>query len=162
MRRAGEITARAHLRAIQHCRPGLYEYQLEAELQHEFARSGARHPAYPSIVGSGPNACVLHYLDNSARMRDGDLVLVDAGCEFQYYAADVTRTYPVGGRFDEPRRTVYEIVLRSQEAALSVANPGATLDAVHDAAAHAAAGHLLQDRAAGEEVRVEGFAELGE
>ena len=133
MRRAGEITARAHQRAMRGCRPGLYEYQLEAELQHEFATSGARHPAYPSIVGSGDNACVMHYVENASKMRDGDLVLIDAGCEFEYYAADVTRTVPVNGRFSREQRALYELVLRAQLAAIAEVKPGNHWNQPHDA-----------------------------
>jgi len=108
LRRAGEITSRAHIRAMQQCKPSVYEYQLEAEIQHEFACSGARFPAYSSIVGSGANACTLHYLANKDRMSDGDLVLIDAGCEYEYYAADVTRTFPVNGRFSRQQRAIYD------------------------------------------------------
>ena len=133
MRRAGEITARAHQRAMRGCRPGLYEYQLEAELQHEFATSGARHPAYPSIVGSGDNACVMHYVENASKMRDGDLVLIDAGCELEYYAADVTRTFPVNGRFSREQRALYELVLRAQLAAIAEIKPGNHWNQPHDA-----------------------------
>jgi Xaa-Pro aminopeptidase len=133
MRRAADITARAHLRAMRQCRSGMYEYQLEAELQHEFLTSGARHPAYLSIVGSGANACTLHYVANSAKMRDGDLVLVDAGCELDYYAADVTRTFPVNGRFSPPQRALYELVLRAQEAAIAEIRPGNHWNQPHDA-----------------------------
>ena len=133
LRRAGEITARAHQRAMRSCRPGLYEYQLEAELQHEFATSGARHPAYPSIVGSGDNACVMHYVENASKMRDGDLVLIDAGCEFEYYAADVTRTFPVNGRFSREQRALYELVLRAQLAAIAEVKPGNHWNQPHDA-----------------------------
>ena len=133
MRRAADITARAHQRAMRQCRPGMHEYQLEAELQHEFLASGARHPAYLSIVGSGANACTLHYVANSAKMRDGDLVLVDAGCELEYYAADVTRTFPVNGRFTPPQRALYELVLRAQEAAIAEIRPGNHWNQPHDA-----------------------------
>ena len=124
MRRAGEITARAHRRIMTSCRPGQYEYQLEAELLHEFGMAGARHPAYPSIVGSGPNACILHYLENGRRMLEDDLVLVDAGCELDYYAADLTRTFPVGGSFSSPQRALYEVVLKAQQAAIEAVRPG--------------------------------------
>ena len=103
MRRAAEITSTAHLRAMQACAPGMTEGQLEAELTYEFMRSGARTPAYPCIVGSGNNACVLHYVSNSASMKKSDLVLIDAGCEYEHYAADLTRTFPVGGS-SAPRR----------------------------------------------------------
>ncbi len=133
MRKAGEITARAHIRAIQKCRPGTYEYQLEAELRHEFVSSGARHTAYPSIIASGSNACVLHYLANEMKMRDGDMVLIDAGCEFEYYAADVTRTFPVNGRFSSAQRAVYEVVLAAHQAALAEIKPGNHWNQPHDA-----------------------------
>lgn len=133
MRRAGEITAQAHCRAMRSCRAGLYEYQLEAEMQHAFAMAGARFAAYPSIVGSGDNACVLHYLDNSARLRDGDLVLIDAGCEFEHYAADVTRTFPVSGRFSAEQRALYNVVLAAQEAAIAQIRPGNHWNQPHDA-----------------------------
>ncbi len=133
LRKAGEITARAHARAMRACRPGMFEYQLEAELVHEFAQGGAVSPAYPSIVGSGANACVLHYVQNSAKMRDGDLVLVDAGCELDYYASDVTRTYPVNGRFSKEQRVLYELVLKSQAAAIAAIKPGNHWNQPHDA-----------------------------
>ncbi len=133
MRKAAEITARAHRRAMQACRSGMYEYQLEAELQYEFARGGARYPAYASIVGGGTNACVMHYTDNSDKLRDGDLVLIDAGCELEYYASDVTRTFPVNGRFTKEQRAVYELVLRVQQAAIDEIKPGNHWNQPHDA-----------------------------
>lgn len=133
MRRAGEITARGHRRAMSHCRPAQYEYQLEAELTHEFASSGARHLAYPCIVGSGANACTLHYLDNSDTMRDGELVLIDAGCELEYYASDVSRTFPVNGRFNREQRALYELVLQAQLAAIDAIKPGNNWNQPHDA-----------------------------
>jgi Xaa-Pro aminopeptidase len=133
MRRAGEITARAHLRAMQHCLPGQFESQLEAEILHTFASCGARHAAYPSIVGSGSNGCVMHYIENSAKMRSGDLVLIDAGCELEYYAADVTRTFPVNGRFSAEQRALYELVLASQLAAIGEIRPGNHWNQPHDA-----------------------------
>jgi Xaa-Pro aminopeptidase len=133
MRRAGQITAQAHSRAIRYCRPGMYEYQLEAEILHEFASHGARHPAYSSIVGSGSNACVMHYVENSSKMRSGDLVLIDAGCEFEYYAADVTRTFPVGGTYSKEQRALYEVVLAGQLAAIEAIKPGNHWNQPHDA-----------------------------
>lgn len=132
MRRAGEITARAHCRAMQFCSPGQYEYQLEAEILHEFAMSGARQPAYPSIVGGGANGCILHYVDNSAKLRRGDLVLIDAGCELEGYAADVTRTFPVGGRFNRQQKALYEVVLAAQRAAFDAIRPGNHWNQPHD------------------------------
>ena len=134
MREAARISADAHHRAMRAARPGMGEWELEAEIVYEFMRRGARAPAYTSIVGSGANACVLHYVDNSSRMQDGDLVLIDAGCEYQHYAADITRTFPVNGRFSEPQREVYEIVLRAQCAAIAACKPGASLDVPHQAA----------------------------
>ena len=133
LRKAGEITARGHSRAMTFCRPGQFEYQLEAELTHEFASTGARHLAYPCIVGSGANACTLHYVDNNCAMRDGDLVLIDAGCELEYYAADVTRTFPVNGRFSREQRALYEVVLRAQLAAIAEIKPGNNWNQPHDA-----------------------------
>ncbi|MDX9873280.1 MAG: Xaa-Pro aminopeptidase [Spongiibacteraceae bacterium] len=132
MREAGEITARAHVRAMQACRPGLYEYQLEAELIHEFMRSGARTPAYNSIVGAGDNACILHYTENDAQIRDGDLVLIDAGCELDHYAADITRTFPANGRFSAEQRALYEVVLAAQLAAIEAVRPGNHWNQPHD------------------------------
>ncbi len=137
MRRAADITARAHRRAMQACRGGLYEYQLEAELQHEFTNGGARFPAYPSIVGSGQNACVMHYIENGDKMRDGDLVLIDAGCELEYYAADVTRTFPINGRFSVEQRALYELVLSAQLAAIAQIRPGNHWNQPHDASVRA-------------------------
>jgi len=128
MRKAAAITVQAHERAMRECHPGMMESQLEAELVHEFMRSGARSPAYPSIVGGGNNACVLHYTDNAASLKDGDLVLIDAGCEYQYYAADVTRTFPVGGKFSKEQAAIYALVLAAQEAAIDVCRPGTGFD----------------------------------
>ena len=133
MRRAGQITVRAHKRAMRRCRAGIYEYQLEAELQHEFAQGGARHAAYNSIVGGGDNACILHYVENSSKLRDGDLVLIDAGCELESYAADVTRTFPVNGRFSREQQALYELVLRAQAAAIEQVKPGNHWNQPHDA-----------------------------
>jgi Xaa-Pro aminopeptidase len=104
---------------MQFCRPGLYEYELEAEINHEFRRNGCSSPAFPTIVASGKNACVLHYTENSSVLEDGDLVLIDAGAEFDYYASDVTRTFPVNGHFTPTQKTIYELVLKAQRAALS-------------------------------------------
>ena len=133
MRKAGAISARAHCRAMRAARPGLYEYQLQAEIEHAFASEGARHPAYGSIVGGGANACVLHYVDNSALLQDGDLVLIDAGCEYQHYAADITRTFPVNGRFSAPQQALYEVVLAAQLAAIDAVRAGNHWDEPHKA-----------------------------
>ena len=134
MRRAAEISSQAHRRAMRFTRPGQFEYQVEAELLHEFCRHGARHPAYPSIVAGGANACVLHYVGNNAALRDGDLLLIDAGCELDGYASDITRTFPVNGCFSAAQKDIYEIVLAAQAAAIAVARPGNSWGAPHDAA----------------------------
>jgi Xaa-Pro aminopeptidase len=134
MRHAARITAAAHARLMQNCRPGMHEYELEAEFGHECASRGARFQAYPAIVGGGCNACVLHYVDNRDELRDGDLVLVDAGCEYGYYASDITRTFPVNGRFTPAQRAIYELVLAAQEAAIAKARPGNHWNDPHDAA----------------------------
>lgn len=134
MRRAASISAGAHCRAMQTCRPGQYEYEVEAELLHEFRRNGSQFPAYGSIVASGSNACVLHYRANDRQMRDGDLLLIDAGCELDSYASDITRTFPVGGRFGAGQQELYEIVLQSQYAAIDAARAGNSFNAPHEAA----------------------------
>jgi len=133
MRKAGEISAAAHVRAMQECQPGRYEYHLEASIQHTFSEHGARFPAYNSIVGSGANACVLHYTENASRMKAGDLVLIDAGCEYQGYAADITRTFPVSGQFSPEQRAIYDLVLEAQRAAIAKVRPGNTWNQPHDA-----------------------------
>jgi Xaa-Pro aminopeptidase len=134
LRRAADISTAAHRRAMQFTRPGQFEYQVEAELLHEFCRNGARDPAYTSIVAGGANACVLHYIANDARLREGDLLLIDAGCELEGYASDITRTYPVNGRFQGAQKDVYELVLAAQHAAISAAQPGNNWEAPHNAA----------------------------
>jgi Xaa-Pro aminopeptidase len=138
MRRAARIGMQAHRRAMVACRPGLYEYQVEAEFMHEFRSHGAR-PSYLPIVGSGPNTCVLHYHANARQLQDGDLLLVDAGCEYDYYASDITRTYPVNGRFTPEQRAVYEVVLEAHAAALEAVGPGRSWGEPHDAAVRAVA-----------------------
>ncbi|TFZ49345.1 Xaa-Pro aminopeptidase [Serratia proteamaculans] len=132
MRRAGEISALAHTRAMEKCRPGMFEYQLEAEIHHEFTRLGARYPSYNTIVGGGDNACILHYTENESELRDGDLVLIDAGCEYKGYAGDITRTFPVNGKFSRPQRAVYDIVLASLTRALEMFKPGISIRVVND------------------------------
>lgn len=134
MRRAAAISTQAHRRAMQFVRSGCFEYQVEAELLHEFCRHGARNPAYASIVAGGANACVLHYVGNNAQLANGDLLLIDAGCELEGYASDITRTFPVNGRFSAIQKDVYEIVLAAQAAAIAAAQPGNTWVAPHDAA----------------------------
>jgi Xaa-Pro aminopeptidase len=133
LRQAAAISVAAHRRAMRQCRPGMREFQLEAELQHEYARHGARHAAYPAIVAGGANACTLHYTCNAAKLRRGDLVLIDAGCEYRGYASDVTRSFPVGGRFSRRQRALYDVVLAAQAAALQAIRPGADWNAAHDA-----------------------------
>ncbi|WP_299182171.1 Xaa-Pro aminopeptidase [uncultured Neptuniibacter sp.] len=132
MRRAGEISAQGHVKAMELCKPGLMEYQLEAEILHHFAMQGARQPAYSTIVGGGSNACILHYIENDQPLADGDLVLIDAGCELEHYAGDITRTFPVNGQFSEPQAALYSLVLKAQKACIDLAKPGVLWDAVHD------------------------------
>ncbi|HTP99598.1 MAG TPA: aminopeptidase P N-terminal domain-containing protein [Casimicrobiaceae bacterium] len=134
MRRAGAISSGAHRRAMARTRPGWFEYQVEAELMHEFLQYGAQAVAYPSIVASGPNACVLHYRDNNREMSAGELLLIDAGCEYQGYASDITRTFPVDGKFTGPQKEVYELVLASQLACLDAVKPGVDFHDYHKAA----------------------------
>lgn len=132
MRKAGKISANAHKRAMRACKPGMDEFQLEAEIQYEFARNGARFPAYSSIVGAGKNGCILHYIDNNCTVRDGDLVLIDAGCELEHYAADITRTFPANGKFSREQKALYEIVLDAQLAAIKAVRPGNHWNQPHD------------------------------
>ena len=146
MRRAAEISSHAHRRAMERTRPGWYEYEVEAELIHDFLRQGAQAVAYSSIVASGPNACVLHYRDNNRQMQDGELLLIDAGCEYQGYASDITRTFPVNGKFTGPQRDIYELVLASQVACFNAVQPGHDFHAYHKAA---------------ERVLAQGFIDLG-
>ena len=133
MRKAGKISAQAHMRAMQACKPGMTEYQLAAEFTYTFAKNNACE-AYPSIVGGGANGCILHYTENSDALQDGDLVLIDAGAEYQGYAADITRTFPVNGRFSSIQREVYEIVLEAQAKAIDKVKPGNSWDDPHQAA----------------------------
>jgi Xaa-Pro aminopeptidase len=134
MRKAAKITAGAHVRAMRQTRPGRHEYEIEAEILYEFRRNGSPFPAYGTIVAGGANACVLHYRENDAKLKDGDLLLIDAGCELDGYAADITRTFPVGGRFSGAQRDLYQLVLASQQAAEQATRPGATFMEPHDAA----------------------------
>ena len=134
MQRAMDITAAGHIRAMATCRPGMYEYEVEAELVHEFTRSGSRAMAYPAIVAGGANACVLHYVTNRDVLNDGDLLLIDAGAEFDCYAADITRTFPVNGRFSPEQRAIYELVLAAQLAAIDRVRPGNHWNEAHEAA----------------------------
>ena len=133
MRRSGAIGAGAHIRAMKFCQPGRTEYEVMAELVHEFGRHGADISYHP-IVGGGANSCVLHYRDNNQPLKDGDLLLIDAGCEHQYYASDITRTFPVNGRYSPEQRAVYEIVLAAQHSAFAKVRPGNHWNEPHDAA----------------------------
>ncbi|MGD2141496.1 MAG: aminopeptidase P N-terminal domain-containing protein [Burkholderiales bacterium] len=134
MKQAARISAHAHIRAMKATRPGMKEFEVEAELLHEFRRSGAQSPAYTSIVAGGENSCVLHYIENNAVLKDGDLLLIDAGCELDGYASDITRTFPVNGKFSGPQRDVYELVLAAQAAAIEQVKPGNEWEDPHRAA----------------------------
>ncbi|MBP9955980.1 MAG: Xaa-Pro aminopeptidase [Pseudomonas sp.] len=144
MQAAAEISARAHVRAMQASRAGLYEYHLEAELDYEFRKGGAKMPAYGSIVAAGRNACILHYRENDAELRDGDLVLIDAGCEIDCYASDITRTFPVNGRFSVEQRAIYELVLAAQAAACAEIAPGKHWNQAHEASVRTITAGLVE------------------
>ena len=146
MRRAAAISARAHIRAMQMCKPGLREYQLEAELLHEFRNSGAQSVAYNSIVAGGANSCILHYRAGSTELRSGELCLIDAGCELDGYASDITRTFPVNGKFTGPQRALYDITLAAQEAAVAMTKPGNTFMQPHEAALKVLTQGLLDEK----------------
>ena len=143
MSKAARVSAAAHERAMRICRPGMFEYQIEAELLHEFTRGGCRAAAYPSIVAGGANACTLHYTRNSDRLRNGALLLIDAGAEYECYASDITRTFPVNGKFTRAQRDVYSLVLAAQAAAIDAAAPGRTYEDVHMAAVRVLAEGLV-------------------
>jgi Xaa-Pro aminopeptidase len=143
MKRAAAISAEAHCRAMRTSRPGLREYHLEAELLHEFRRQGSQFPAYGSIVATGANSCVLHYRAGDAELQDGDLVLIDAGCELDGYASDITRTFPANGKFTGPQKALYEIVLEAQVAAIAETRPGKRFIDGHDAAVRVLAQGML-------------------
>jgi Xaa-Pro aminopeptidase len=136
MQKAAEVSVRAHKRAMSVCKPGKYEYEIEAELLYEFTRHGMRAPAYPCIVAGGHNACVLHYTENKDVLKDGDLLLIDAGAEYENYAADITRTFPINGRFSESQRLLYDLVLEAQLDAIEQVRAGNRWNAPHDAAVH--------------------------
>ena len=133
MKKAAKISVAAHKRAMRQCQPGKFEYSIEAEYNHEFCLNNAQH-AYPPIVGSGENGCILHYTENSDKLKDGDLLLIDAGCEVEGYASDITRTFPVNGRFSAAQRELYELVLQAQKAAISKVKPGNHWNDPHHAA----------------------------
>ena len=134
MQRACDISAEAHTRAMQMVKPGMYEYELDAELMRTFMAAGSRWPAYPSIVGTGDNACILHYTHNNAEIKDGDLILIDAGCELDYYASDITRTFPANGKFSAPQRQLYQLVLDANYAAIAQVKAGNHWNQPHEAA----------------------------
>ncbi|NRA60355.1 MAG: Xaa-Pro aminopeptidase [Psychrobium sp.] len=133
MRKAAKISCDAHSRAMTFCQAGQFEYQLEAEIMHEFASNGARFAAYNTIVGGGENACILHYTENESVLQDGDLVLIDAGCEYNGYAADITRTFPINGKFSVEQKAIYELVLKAQLAAIALIKPSSTIKVANDA-----------------------------
>jgi Xaa-Pro aminopeptidase len=144
LRRAAEISAAAHCRLIQMAKPGVTEAQLEAELLYSFMSQGARYPAFPSIVATGANACIWHYTGQASALADGDLVLIDAGCEYQYYASDISRTFPANGRFSDRQRALYELVLAAHSAAIAAIRPGATIACPQRAARAVLADGLCQ------------------
>src|SRR5690606_6912107 len=146
LRAAARISAGAHVRAMRFARPGHREYEVEAELLHEFRRHGSEFPAYGSIVAGGANACVLHYRGNDAVLADGGLLLIDAGCELQGYASDITRTFPVDGRFTPAQRDLYDIVLAAQRAAEEATRPGRHFMEPHDAAVRVLAQGMIDCR----------------
>jgi Xaa-Pro aminopeptidase len=132
LREAAKISSDAHIAAMQTGRPGVYEHELEAVINYTFRRRGGGGPGYATIVGAGVNATILHYIENRCKIADGDLVLVDAGCEYDHYTADITRTWPANGKFSPAQREVYELVLRTQMGAIAMAKPGATLEQIHE------------------------------
>ena len=146
MKQAAEITTEAHIRAMKAVKPGMFEYQLEAEYLYAFNKNGARSPAYNSIVGGGNNACILHYVENNSELKDGDMVLVDAGCEYKYYASDVTRTFPVNGSFTEEQKQIYSVVLEAHRQSMDQLKPGNKWNLAHEKSV---------------EVIVEGLIDLG-
>ena len=144
MRRAARLSAAAHVELMRQCEPGMYEYQLASLFRHHCQMNGADQLAYSSIVGGGNNACVLHYVENSEALQDGDLVLIDAGCELGFYASDITRTFPVNGRFSDPQRALYELVLEAQLAAIDKVRPGNHWNDPHRAAVRVLTKGLLK------------------
>ena len=143
-RRACQISRDAHIEAMRYAKPGMHEYQVQAAVEFVFRSQGSPRDAYPSIVASGPNACILHYVENQRRMADGDLLLIDAGCEYGYHASDITRTFPVNGRFTGPQRAVYEVVLKAQLASIEAGRPGVPYEAIHDASRRVIAEGLVE------------------
>ena len=146
MQQAGQITALAHIKAMQETRPNRFEYEIESEILHEFNRHGARFASYNSIVAGGNNACILHYTENDQPLKNSDLVLIDAGCEFAMYAGDITRTFPVNGKFTQAQREIYELVLKAQKRAIELLVPGSSIKQVNDEVTR---------------IKVQGLVELG-
>ena len=146
MRKAANIAVEAHNVAREMAKPGVYEYEIQAEMERIFRKHGALGPAYPSIVASGANSCILHYIENNRQMQDGDLLLIDAGCSYDYYNSDITRTFPVGGKFTDEQKILYELVLSAQKQAIAQVKPGNAYSSIHDTALR---------------VLVEGMVELG-
>ncbi len=146
MRKAADIAVEAHNVAREMAKPGVYEYEIQAEMERIFRKNGALGPAYPSIVASGANSCILHYIENNRQMQDGDLLLIDAGCSYDYYNSDITRTFPVGGKFTAEQKILYELVLSAQKQAIAQVKPGNAYSSIHDTALR---------------VLVEGMVELG-
>ncbi len=146
MRKSAEIAVDAHIRAMKVCQPGMTELEIEAELHHEFTRQGARFPAYSSIVAGGENACILHYTENESRLKNGDMLLIDAGAEYQGYASDITRTFPINGKFTGAQKDLYNLVLQAQLAAIETVKPG---------------NHWMQPHETAVDVLTEGMLELG-
>jgi len=134
MRHAAKASVKAHIRAMQFTQPGQWEYEVEGEILHEFMKHGCRSPAYPSIVGGGENGCILHYIENNSKLKTNDLLLIDAGAEFECYAADITRTFPVSGQFTPAQRDLYQVVLDAQKAAIDAVKPGNHWNQPHEAA----------------------------
>jgi Xaa-Pro aminopeptidase len=134
MQKSANIAAQAHIHAMRITKPGKYEYQIEGEILNQFMQNGARYPAYSSIVASGNNACTLHYVENKNILKDGDLLLIDAGCELESYASDITRTYPINGKFSSAQKDIYQVVLNAQKEAINKVIPGNYFDAPHNAA----------------------------
>lgn len=144
LQEAADISAQAHIRAMQQCQPGNYEYQIEAEIMHEFYNGGLRYCAYPSIIASGKNACILHYTENKDKLKKGDLLLIDAGAECDHYAADITRTFPVSGKFNNAQKQLYQLVLDAQLAAIEKVQPGLPWNLAHDVAVEVLTAGLIK------------------
>tara|TARA_R110002111_G_scaffold35012_20_gene68993 strand:+ start:37 stop:1347 length:1311 start_codon:yes stop_codon:yes gene_type:complete len=145
MRQAATISAHAHIRAMQFTQPGQSEYEVEAEIIHEFMKNDCRSPAYPSIVGGGENGCILHYIENNHKLKNNDLLLIDAGAEYDYYAGDITRTFPINGKFTSSQKILYTIVLDAQKAAIAAVKPGNHWNQPHEAAVAVLTAGLLEN-----------------